>query len=65
MNPDPHPSLVTQVGDSVLPHLLRFFLQRVWGLRRPGMLISVVGSSGDLDLRPDQHKKLGGIMDMA
>ncbi len=37
----------------------------MWALRRPGMLISVVGSDAELDLKPEQQRKLGGIMSVA
>lgn len=49
----------------MLPHLLRFFTERVWGLTRPNVLISVVGAGAELDLRESQRRKIAGIMDVA
>jgi hypothetical protein len=41
-----------------LPDLIRFFCERVWGLKRPRLLISVTGSSEDCDLRMEDRKAL-------
>eukprot|EP00961_Rhodomonas_salina_P166148 2238886-Rhodomonas_salina.2 len=55
----------TRSSEAVLPHLLRFFAESVWGLKRPGMIISCVGTASDLDLRPVHLRKLRGVMTAA
>lgn len=45
-------------GGSVNPHLLRFYIERVWGLKRPKLFVSVTGAAKDFDLADAPKEKL-------
>lgn len=57
---------ITSQGNSMaVSQLLRFFAENVWGLVRPRLLISVFGSSLEMDLKLEHQKKLSAIMHVA
>jgi len=45
-------------GGNYLSGLIKVFAERVWGLQRPRLVVSLVGSSSDFDLSPEDRQTL-------
>ena len=46
------------------PHLIRYYMERVWKLKRPGVIISVTGGAKSFDMRSEEKDELmKAIMD--
>ncbi|KAJ1486491.1 hypothetical protein T484DRAFT_1789558, partial [Baffinella frigidus] len=58
--------LHTESDFGALPDLMKFFCERVWKLKRPKLLISVMGSSQECDIQmEDREALLNGFMELA
>ena len=40
------------------PHLIRFYMEHVWKLKRPEVIISVTGGAADFDLSTEQRDRI-------
>jgi len=65
VNVPPHGAEETETLKSYYhPHLIRFYIEHVWKLKRPDVIISVTGSARSFDLNTEARDKImKGMMD--